>query len=503
MKKTTNTLILGFIFGIMFMLMVHLIWNQFEQISHTPSANTETKEKKPLYWVAPMDANYRKDKPGKSLMGMDLIPFYADEGGGPDEGPGTIRISADVVNNLGVKTAKTKMMPLHSEINTVGYVQYDEDQIVHIHPRVDGWIENLYVKALGDRVEKGQVLYEIYSPALVNAQQELVLALARKNTGLIAAAKDRLKALQIPDNTIKNLITTKNIKQKIAFFAPQSGFVDNLNIRQGFFVKPGTTIMSIAKLDTVWVEAVVFERQAALVTLETEVSMSVNFLPGKQWNGTVDYIYPQLDAKTRTLRVRLRFENQDYQLKPNMFAQVTMHIRDDKDLLLVPKAAVIRSGKSNRVVLALGEGKYKSINVEIGRIDDDNIEILSGLSEGEEIVVSAQFLLDSESSKSSDFMRMNHQDNTEQYSIDKSSDSNNVPTATTKGVITSIMNEHGMMSIDREAIEEWSRPATNVDFITDKLLDISNLSVDDKVMFTFEIRDGNFIITEIVKLSSL
>ena len=201
-----------------------------------------------MYWVAPMDANYRRDKPGQSPMGMDLVPFYADQGGSADEGPGTIRISASVVNNLGVKTAKARMMPLHSEINTVGYVQYDEDQIVHIHPRVDGWIETLSIKAIGDRVEKGQILYEIYSPALVNAQQELVLALTRKNTGLIDAAKDRLKALQIPDSTIKDLIKSKKIKQNIAFYAPQSGFVNMLNIRQGYYVQPGITTVSYTHL---------------------------------------------------------------------------------------------------------------------------------------------------------------------------------------------------------------------------------------------------------------
>jgi len=503
MKKPITTLILGFAFGIALMLTINIFKSPTGDSMSADSMSDAPKEKKPLYWVAPMDANYRRDKPGKSPMGMDLIAFYADDGGDADEGVGTIRISPNVVNNLGVKTAKAMMMPLHSEINTVGYVQYDEDQIVHIHPRVDGWIETLSVKALGDRVEKGQMLYELYSPALVNAQQELVLALARKNTGLIGAAKDRLKALQIPDSAIKNLIKTKKIKQNIAFYAPQSGFVDNLNIRQGNYVKPGTTIMSIAKLDTVWVEAVVFERQAALVTLETEVNLSVDFLPGKTWQGTVDYIYPQLDSKTRTLRLRLRFDNQDFQLKPNMFAQVAMHIREDKDLLLVPKSSVIRSGKSNRIVLALGEGQYKSINVDIGRIDDDHIEILSGLNQGEEIVISAQFLLDSESSKTSDFMRMNHQDNTIQNEMQMDEDSDNVPTATTKGVITSIMKGHGMISIDREAIEEWNRPAANVDFVTNNSVDISTLEVGDKVFFSFIFDEDKFIITEIDKLSEL
>ncbi len=483
------TLSMGIVIGIILMLAVNLFFGESKSNS-SASKSSESQERKPLYWVAPMDANFRSDKPGQSPMGMDLVPYYGDQGGGLDEGPGTIRISADVVNNLGVKTARATMMPLETEINTVGYVQYDEDKIVHIHPRVEGWIETLYVKSLGDRVEKGQILYEIYSPALVNAQQELLLALARNNKGLVAAAKDRLKSLQIPDSVISDLMKTKSIKQNIAFYAPQSGFVDNLNIRQGFYVQPGTTIMSIAQLDTVWVETEVFERQTALVSLNTEVSMTLDFLPRKTWKGKVDYIYPQLDTKTRTLRVRLRFDNPDFQLKPNMFAQVTMYIDDDRELLLVPKSAVIRSGISNRVVLAIGEGKYKSINVDIGRIGDNYIEILSDLNEGEEIVTSAQFLLDSESSKTSDFMRMNHQENNDMGS-------SNLPIAKTTGIITSLMKDHGMVSIDRAAIEEWNRPAANVDFLTDKSVDLTHLAIGNEVTFTFEINNGDFIITEI------
>ncbi|MCF6299574.1 MAG: efflux RND transporter periplasmic adaptor subunit [Proteobacteria bacterium] len=493
MNKNTKTLILGLILGIVLTLIVNSMWGG-AAVESTDQAS-KSAERKPLYWVAPMDPNYRRDKPGQSPMGMDLIPFYADGGGGADEGPGTIRISPDVVNNLGVRTEKAQMRSLHSEIKTVGYVQYDEDQLVHIHPRVEGWIEKLYVKAAGDRVEDGQVLYEIYSPALVNAQEELVLALDRKNQRLISAAKDRLHALQLPKFAINALIKSKKVKQNISFYAPQSGYVDNLNIRQGFFVKPGTTIMSIAKLDQVWVEAEVFERQAAQVKVGTPVTMSLDFQPGKHWEGKVDYIYPKLDAKTRTLRVRLRFENKDLILKPNMFTQVVIHIRNTEQLLLIPKQAVIRSGKSNRVVLALGEGKFKSIEVEIGILDDDYAQILSGLNVGERIVTSAQFLLDSESSKTSDFKRMYHEQDSEP--------DEEPPMATTTGVINSLMVGHGMLNISRDAIEQWGRPAATLDFISAENVDISSFSAGDEIEFTFMIKDGQFIVTEIQLLSSM
>ena len=370
----------------------------------------ESGEQEPLYWVAPMDPNYKRDKPGKSPMGMDLIPVYADSGTAEDAGPGTVRISPDVVNNLGVRTARVERAPLHSEIKTVGYVQYDEDRLVHIHARVEGWVEILYVKASGDQVVKGEPLYALYSPALVNAQEELVLALNRGNSRLIRAAEERLRALQLPERRIRGLKKNSKVKQTVTFYAPISGVVDNLNIRPGFFVKPDKTLMVIGSLDEVWVEAEVFERQASIVQTGMPVTMSLDYLPGKTWQGKVDYVYPTLDPKTRTIKVRLRFANADGEFKPNMFAQVTIHALSEEEVLLVPREAVIRTGNSDRIVLAMGDGRFKSINVTVGNFDEQHAEILQGVEEGELIVTSAQFLIDSESSKTSDFKRMNHGD---------------------------------------------------------------------------------------------
>lgn len=361
-----------------------------------------------LYWVAPMDSDYKRDSPGKSPMGMDLVPVYAESGAVFGADTGTVRISPDVVNNLGVRTAIARRMELPLEIKTVGYVQYDEDLLVHIHPRVQGWIESLYVKASGDPVTRGQALYEIYSPELVNAQEELVLALGRSNKRLIQASEDRLRALQVPQQLVDQLKKSRKVQQTVTFFSPRSGVVDNLHVRQGFFVTPGQTMMSIGTLDHVWVEAEVFERQASEVELGFPVTMTLDFLPGKQWQGTVDYIYPTLDAQTRTLKIRLRFDNDNDELKPNMFAQIIIHRANTQEALLVPLEAVIRTGSNDRVVLALGEGKFKSVAVKLGRLNGNFAEILEGLDEGAAIVTSAQFLLDSESSKTSDFKRMNH-----------------------------------------------------------------------------------------------
>lgn len=373
------------------------------------STKNSNSEPDILYWVAPMDANYRRDKPGQSPMGMDLIPVYKESSSSDNTEPGIIKISPEVVNNLGVRTSKAEYKTLNTQIKTVGYVQYDEDRLVHIHPRVEGWVDKLYVKAAGNPIENGQPLYDLYSPQLVNAQQELVLVLNRNNKRLIEASEERLRALQLTSAFIQKLKKTKKIQQTVTFYAPQSGVVDNLNIREGFYVQPGTTLMSIGQLDEVWVEAEIYERQTSLVAAGQQVTMTMDYLPREIWQGTVDYVYPTLDEKTRTARVRLRFANPNEHLKPNMFAQVIIHAPPSSKYLVVPNEAVIRTGSQNRVVVALGDGHYKSISIELGRSDTVNSEIIDGLTAGDLVVTSAQFLLDSESSKTSDFKRMHHE----------------------------------------------------------------------------------------------
>jgi Cu(I)/Ag(I) efflux system membrane fusion protein len=397
--KTAALLALGILVGVLVMTWLP------DRASQPGDADDEDK---PLYWVAPMDPEYRRDGPGKSPMGMDLVPVYADDARASG-GSGTVEISPEVINNLGVRTASVSRQPLQPRIRTVGYVQYNEDRLIHIHPRVEGWIERLHVKAAGDPVERGQPLYALYSPQLVNAQEELLLALKRNNELLQKAARDRLLALQMTSEFIDQLERDRKVRQTITFLSPQSGVIDNLNIREGFYVLPGTTLMSVGALDDVWVEAEVFEREASRVRVGQAVTMRLDYLPGRRWQGRVDYIYPSLDEKTRTLRIRLRFANEQRELKPNMFAQIEIDTSEDADTLVVPREAIIRTGSQDRVVLALGEGRFKSIAVSLGRMDERSVEVLDGLKEGDEVVVSAQFLLDSESSKTSDFLRMHHE----------------------------------------------------------------------------------------------
>ncbi|TMO05453.1 efflux RND transporter periplasmic adaptor subunit [Pseudoalteromonas sp. S558] len=474
--------------------------------SNSAMHEQQSADKQPLYWVAPMDRNYRRDAPGLSPMGMDLVPVYENDSNAQD-GPGAVTISPAVINNLGVRTVKVELKTLHSDINTVGYVQYNQDQLIHIHPRVEGWIESLYVKAQGAQVKAGEPLYTLYSPQLVNAQEEFLLAVNRNNTVLIRAAKARLESLNVSDGFIERLQKNKKIMQNITFYAKQSGVVDELTVREGFYVKPGTSMMSIAQLDEIWVEAEVFERQSEQVSVGLPVTMTLDYLKGQKWEGKVDYIYPALDAKNRTLRVRLRFENADHRLKPNMFAQVSIHAKASKAQFTVPKEAVIRTQHQNRVVIALGEGRFKSVEVEVGQINSNEAVILSGVMTGDTVVTSAQFLIDSESSKSSDFKRMEMPSSvlssgiSSGMSSDSGSGSNmnmdmQPQSATVNGTINAIDTQNRIINISREVIEKWNREPATMDFVLAPDIDITKFENAQYINFTFSIINDEFVITK-------
>ena len=371
--------------------------------SDLQQGSSGTTESDILYWVAPMDPNYRRDEPGKSPMGMDLVAVYADE---VDAVPGTVKIDPTIVNNLGVRTAVAMKTPLSRRIETVGYIGYDEDTLQHIHTRVDGWIETLAVKTTGDPVAKGQLLFELYSPTLVNAQQEYLATLRSDNAMLRTASRDRLAALGVTESEIVRLEKERRASQRVRVYAEADGVVAHLGVREGIFVTPATEVMSVARLDRVWVLAELFERQAAWVAPGQQAEVELDYLPGKSWKGTVDYVYPELDATTRTLKVRIRFNNEGEVLRPNMFARVTLLGVETEPVVHVPREALIRGGNVDRVVLSLGNGRFRAQPVNTGIESGDRVAIRNGLSEGDLIVTSGQFLLDSESNIESALKRM-------------------------------------------------------------------------------------------------
>jgi Cu(I)/Ag(I) efflux system membrane fusion protein len=356
-----------------------------------------------LYWVAPMDANYRRDKPGKSPMGMDLVPVYADKSGGDGS---SVSIAPEVVQNLGVRTAVAKRSRLWRGIDTVGYVDYDESKVSHIHLRTEGWIENLVVQSEGERVKKGERLFDLYSPELVNAQEEFVQALKVGNQGMIGASRSRLDALGIPASQIRRLEKDRKPSQRIPVYAPQDGVVSTLPVREGMFIKPATRVMSLADLSSVWLLAEIFERQADWIEVGQSAEVRLPYQPGPVREGRVEYIYPSLDPKTRTLKARLRFDNPDETLKPNMYANVKIYGGPGDYAIVIPVEALIRTGREERVVLSLGEGRFESRTVSAGIESGDWVEILTGIEPGDMVVTSGQFLIDSESSLKASMQRM-------------------------------------------------------------------------------------------------
>ncbi|AIL73290.1 TPA: efflux RND transporter periplasmic adaptor subunit [Vibrio vulnificus] len=455
---------------------------------HDMSAMAATDNKasnEPLYWVAPMDPNYKRDKPGKSPMGMDLIPVYADDLAGANDKPGTVKIDPSVENNLGVKTAAVELAKLSPRIETVGYIAFDESQLWQTNVRVSGWVEKLSINAVGEQVKKGEVLFTLYSPELVKAQEELLNAKRTGRDGLVKGATERLLSLGVDREQINQVIRRGKASQTIEIKALANGVIASLNIREGGYLSPAQAVISAGPLNEVWVDAEVFERQAHWLTNGSQASMTLDALPGKAWQGEVDYVYPILDPKTRTLRMRLKFANPNGELKPNMFANITLQPVSDSEVLTVPKSSVIRSGGMTRVVLAEGEGKYRSARIETGREADDKVEVLQGLNQGDRIVTSAHFMLDSESSQSADLSRIN--------GVEAPAE-----TAWAKGEITDLMADHGMLTINHQPVPEWNWPGMTMNFNAAQGVDLTGLAKGQAIEFEMQkTDDGQYQIVAI------
>jgi len=449
-------------------------------------------EKKILYWVAPMDPAYRRDGPGKSPMGMDLVPVY-NEGGGV-----SVKISPAVENNMGVRTAMVERKRLWRRIDTVGYVDFDENKISHIHMRTKGWIEKLEVKSEGERVSKGQLLFEIYSPELVNAQEEYIQALRSKNSILIEASSDRLKALGIPGRQVQQLKQTKRARQYVPIYAKQDGIVSKLNVREGMFVDPMREVMSLADLSSVWLLAEVFESQADWVKVGQSAEVRLSYLPGREWEGKVEFIYPSLNQKTRTLKVRLRFDNPNEALKPNMFANVTIYGGAKNNLIIIPREALIRAGAEERVIIAEGDGRYSPRIVTAGIESGDFVEVVSGLSEGDRVVTSGQFLIDSEASLKASLARMSAPKSPSGNMMDKITEMQN-ESVVGNGAVSEVISAERKIKIAHEPIDALDWPSMNMFFEVKEGVSLDQLKTNDKVRFELEKGANGYVITSINK----
>ena len=363
--------------------------------------------KKIKYWVAPMDPTYIRNEPGQSPMGMDLVPVYEEEGG-EKEPTSTIRIDPVTRQNMGVRLGRVEKRRLFKTIRTFGTITYDETGLYTVNTKFNGWIEKLYVDFLGESVKKGQPLFDIYSPDLLTAQQEYLIAVrqqnGRKKNGargidrLLEASRTRLAYWDLTDEQIAQLETAGEIQKTITIYSPASGVVIKKNALKGHYVKAGEHQYEISDLSSVWVDVDIYEYELPWVHKGMAAEMELAYIPGKQYTGEVLFIYPFLDPKTRTARLRLSFPNPENVLKPGMYANVTLQSELPEPRLVIPQEAVIDSGVRKRVFVSRGKGKFEAREVTLGVEGSDYLfEVVDGLEEGEEIVVSGQFMLDSES----------------------------------------------------------------------------------------------------------
>lgn len=430
-----------------------------------------------LYWVAPMDPNFRKDGPGKSPMGMDLVPVY--EGDAPSGDPEEVRLSPAEVNAIGVRTATARIEDVARHVDTVGFVGFDEHATTHIHTRVDGWIERLAVRAIGDRVEEGDLLFELYAPEITIASSELMRATRRQNADEITIARTKLSNFGVSPRQIDDMATAETPAQRINYYAPQDGVVINLDAADGMYLRPETRAMSLTDLSRVWLLVDVFERDMGRLTPRMTAEARFDHLPGRVFTGEIDYIFPELDPRTRTLRVRLRFDNSEGLLKPNMFAKVSLVPDETRPALTVPSEAVIRTGKAERVVLRTSAGTFRPRLVTTGLRGafgaGSRTEIMQGLQPGEEVVASAQFLIDSESALNAGMMRF-------------------APTeadpVTAKGTLVSLDPATRRARIRHGVIEALDWPAMETDFALRADIPLDRIQAGDEVKFEV-VRDAD------------
>lgn len=365
-------------------------------------------------YVCPMHPQIIRDQPGTCpICGMNLVAQAIQSGAATASGPPIVTIRPETIQNMGVRTARVERGVLWKYIDTLGYVTRDEDHLSHVHARADGWIEKLLVRAEGDQVKKGQVLMQLYSPEIVSVQEEYLIALRNSKskvlgegaTSLLAAAAERLRLLEVPRVVLRDLDREQRVRRTVPVLAPQSGIVTNLAVRDGMYVTPSLRQMSIIDLATVWVLVDVFEHQQAWVVPGRPAEIRVGAFPGRVWEGAVDYVYPEMDPKTRTLRVRLHFANPDGALKPNMLADAVIYGGPKRDVLVIPRESLIVTGERQAVVRALGEGRFQPRDVVTGMQSGGRVEVLNGLEAGDEVVLSGQFLIDSESNLQASFLR--------------------------------------------------------------------------------------------------
>ncbi len=367
------------------------------------------KERKVLFYRNPMNPAITSPVFMKDEMGMDYIAVYADEAG--DEPAGTVSIDPVTVQNMGVRTMRAERRTLSRALNGLGRIDFNEERLARLHPKTSGWIESLKIDETGKPVSKDTILLGIYSPELVAAQQEYLVALnnwetVRKSSAsqmkrsaktILNSARERLQLFDVPEHQIKELEQSRKIKKQLHIHSPFEGRIMHIGARKGQYVTPKDELYLIADLGRIWVNVDVFEDELSWLKLGDRAEMRIRAEPGRIYKGKITFIHPILNPKSRTVQVRLEFDNEDLSLKPGMFANVTLYVDPQPDAVVVPSEAIVRSGSREQVFIVREPGKFEPREVVLGVSAQGLTQILSGVNEGEEVVTSSQFLIDSES----------------------------------------------------------------------------------------------------------
>jgi len=368
------------------------------------------KEREVLFYRNPMNPAITSPVFMQDDMGMDYIPVYADGGGG-DEPAGTVTIDPVTVQNIGVRTMIAETRDLSRALNGLGRVDFNEERLTRLHPKTSGWVEELKVDETGKRVNKDTILLGIYSPELVAAQQEYLVALnnweavrssaasqmKKSARTILKSARERLQLFDVPMHQINELEQSRKIKKQLHIHSPFEGRVMNIGAREGQYVTPRNELYLIADLTRIWVHVDVFEDELGWLKIGDRAEMRVRAEPGRIYNGKITFIHPTLNPKSRTVQVRLEFDNADLSLKPGMFANVTLYVDPQPSAVVVPSEAIVRSGSREQLFVVREPGKFEPREVTLGVSAQGMTQILSGVEAGEQVVISSQFLIDSES----------------------------------------------------------------------------------------------------------
>lgn len=374
------------------------------------AAPVEKKEPRILYYVDPMNPSNKTDKPGKAPCGMDMVPVYEDSPEPENHPPGTVKLSPEKQQLIGVQFGEASEIPLSKTVRAAGRATYDETRIHHMHTRFSGWVDKVFVDFTGKLVKKGQPLLSIYSPELVATQQELLVAkrsgeilqksqfegIGSQSASLYNSTRERLKLWEISDQQIAEIERKGTPIRALTLNSHADGYVIARSVFAGHQVSPEMDLYTIADISNIWIIAEVYEYEIAAIRTGQQAVVVFPSFPGKVFNGKVTYISPELDAKTRTAKIRIELPNGDFLIKPDMFANVELKVTYGKSLS-VPQEAVLDSGASQVVFVAKEGGYFEPRKITLGPKVDERFIVLSGLQQGERVVTSANFLIDSES----------------------------------------------------------------------------------------------------------